>query len=130
MLNLAPTIYELTNTAHPQEWNGKPSQPLLGASLVPVLEGTTTSIHEDEYVFGFEQSSMAMLRKGKWKITNTEKSFTIGNFQLYNLSADLGEQKDLSKSIPEKCQEIRDEWRNWAQKVAIIFPIPILIDSK
>jgi arylsulfatase len=130
VLDLAPTIYELTDTAYPKEWNGKPIQPLLGASLVPVLEGTTKSIHDDQYVFGFEHSGMAMLRKGKWKITNTEKSFAIDNFQLYNLSADLGEQKDLSKSNPEKYQEMLIEWRNWTQKVGVIFPTPKTTDSK
>jgi arylsulfatase len=130
VLDLAPTIYELTDTTYPKEWNDKPIQTLLGASLVPVLEGTKKSIHNDDYVFGFEQSGMAMLRKGKWKITNTEKPFAIGNFQLYNLSNDLGEQNDLSKSNPKKYQEMLIEWGNWSQKVGVIFPTPKTTDSE
>jgi arylsulfatase A-like enzyme len=51
------------------------------------------------------------LRYGKWKL---HEYFEDGVLELYNLESDLGEQVDLSTSLPEKTTELKtmlDQWR-------------------
>lgn len=124
LLDLVPTFYELSDTSYPDEWNGKEVKPLLGASLLPVLEGETNSIHSDDYVFGMEHAGYAMLRKGNWKILNVERPFDIKNFSLHDLNSDLAEQVDLKQENPEIYTEMLLEWEKFAERVGVILPIP------
>jgi arylsulfatase len=124
LLDLAPTFYELANVTYPSDWNGKAIKPLLGASLIPVLKGEKIAIHDSSYVFGLENGGDAMLRKGNWKLLNTQAPFELKNFKLYDLSKDLAEQNDLREEFPEKYQEMLSEWSSWSQKVGVILPTP------
>ena len=124
LLDLAPTFYELAGADYPESWNGKPIKPLLGSSLVPVLSGKANKVHPEEYVFGLESGGSAMLRKGDWKIVNTERPFNLDNFQLYNLRSDLAEQVDLKDQNSEKYQEMISEWEKWSKNVGVILPFP------
>jgi arylsulfatase A-like enzyme len=65
-----------------------------------------------------------MLRKGKWKLLNTEKPFELKNFELYNLEKDLSEQQDLKDSHPEKYQELLQEWEKFSKQVGVVSPTP------
>ena len=38
-------------------------------------------------------------------------------FELYNLKADIGEQKNLAKEMPEKVKELKKMLENWQNKV-------------
>ena len=74
--------------------------------------------------FGLESGGSAMLRKGDWKILNTERPFNLDNFQLYNLRSDLAEQVDLKDQNSEKYQEMISEWEKWSKNVGVILPFP------
>jgi len=60
------------------------------------------------------------LIKGDWKITNISKPFDESAFALYNLAEDIGETKGLSKSSPQKFEEMLREWEIFKKKVGII----------
>jgi hypothetical protein len=66
-----------------------------------------------------------MLRKGKWKITNFIRPFEAGNFALYDLSADLGEQKDLREKEPATYAEMLEEWTRFAREIQLQSPPPL-----
>jgi arylsulfatase A-like enzyme len=124
LLDLAPTFYELAELSYPEEWNGKPIKPLLGASLLPILMGEKQEIHGQDYVFGMEHNGYAMLRKGNWKILNVNRPFQIENFALYDLQTDLAEQIDLREQHPEKYLEMLVEWEKFTERVGVILPVP------
>ncbi|MCH6202050.1 arylsulfatase [Aquiflexum sp. LQ15W] len=124
LLDLAPTFYEVADAAYPVEWNGKAVKPLLGASLLSVLTGKKQGIHAEDYVFGMELNGYALLRKGNWKLLNTEKPFDLKNFELYNLETDLSEQQDMKEAKPEKYQELLLEWDKFCKQVGIVSPSP------
>ena len=124
LLDLAPTFYELAKTTYPEIWNGKAVKPLRGASLLPILGGEKEKIHDENYVFGLEHAGDAMIRKGDWKIVNVKSPFELKNFELYNLSEDLAEQKDLKEVYPEKYQEMLQEWGKFAEEVGVVLPSP------
>jgi arylsulfatase A-like enzyme len=119
LMDLAPTFYELAEVTYPEKYNEKPVYPLKGTSLMPFLSNTSKEIHASDYVFGLEHYGNAMIRKGKWKITNFVQPFTFENFSLYNLSNDLGEQNDLKETEPEKYAEMLREWSKFSNEIKL-----------
>jgi len=124
VLDLAPTFYEVANVTYPEAYKGNVVYPLKGNSLIPFVSGKTNEIHDSEYVFAIEHYGNAMLRKGKWKITNFVRPFALENFALYNLSNDLGEQTDLKESEPKKYEEMLKEWEKFSNEVKVQIPTP------
>lgn len=109
-----PTILEMT---------GLPSQPRQhadGVSLVPLLRGEqqlereAIYWHFPHYSNHGMQSPGGAIRKGDYKLL---EYFENGSVQLFNLKNDIGEQKDLSNSQPEKAAELREMLSNWRDSV-------------
>ena len=117
LMDLAPTFYELAQTKYPKKFEGNELYPLKGTSLLSYLAGKTNEVHNTNYVFGIEHDQYAMVRKGKWKITNIETPFFESNFMLYDLSKDLEEINDLKESEPEKFNEMLEEWRKFSNEI-------------
>lgn len=124
LMDIAPTFYEVAQTTYPEKFEGNDIYPLKGNSLMPFVSGKSDQIHSSEYVFGLEHSSLAMIRKGDWKITNITRPFLEENFKLYNISQDLAEINDLKVSEPEKYKEMLEEWRKFTNEVKVQIPPP------
>jgi arylsulfatase len=124
LLDLAPTFYDVAKVTYPAVYNGNQVYPLKGNSLLPFVSGKTAEIHDGEYIFALEHYGNAMLRKGNWKITNFIRPFEIENFALYDLSNDLGEQRDLRESEKEKYDELLKEWMKFSDEIKIQTPPP------
>ncbi len=122
VMDIAPTIYEVSNTVYPPTWKGQTVYPLRGTSMYPILTGATKTIHPDSYVFALEHAGYTMLRKGNWKITNDIRPFNEANFALYDLSNDPGENLDLKSSDPEKYRELLKEWDSFSEEVRLQLP--------
>jgi arylsulfatase A-like enzyme len=124
VLDIAPTVYEISGANYPKVYNGNEVYPLRGSSLVPFISGKVDEVHSSDYIFAIEHHGHAMLRKGIWKITNFKQPFDIKNFSLYNLSNDLGEQRDLKYTEPKKYKELLIEWEKFSKEVRINFSEP------
>jgi arylsulfatase len=109
IIDIAPTMLELAG-ADPGELNGSSEAP--GISLVPFLE--EDHLKERTPIF-FHHEKKKALRHGNWKITTIEEG---GEWELYDLSNDRGETKNLAKKNPEKLQELVSLWE--AQRELII----------
>jgi arylsulfatase A-like enzyme len=96
-----PTILEAAGVAMPKD---KP-QPLDGISLLPLLEGKMT---ERPSPIGFMGGDGPALSDNRYKLVAGK-----GRKQLYDLTEDLGETKDLAAEKPdvvEKMGEALDAW--------------------
>lgn len=122
IMDIAPTIYELSGITYPEKWKGNPVYPLRGASLFPVVAGAARDIHPDTYVFAMEHAGHAMLQKGHWKITNGVRPFNEANFELFDLSEDLGENHDLKHSAAAKYRELILDWHTFSKEVRLQLP--------
>lgn len=122
IMDIAPTIYELSGINYPEKWKGNPVYPLRGTSLFPVVSGAEKDIHPDTYVFAMEHAGHAMLQKGHWKITNKVRPFNEANFELFDLSQDLGENHDLKNTAPAKYKELILDWRAFSKEVRLQLP--------
>lgn len=60
------------------------------------------------------------VRVGDYKLV---ESYETGETELYNLTADLGERKDLSKTMPDKSRELKLLLKNWRMAVHANMPV-------
>lgn len=120
VMDIFPTILEYSQTTYPEEYNGRELSPVMGESIFPFLSGANDVIHDQEYVYGLEHHGGCFLIKGRWKITNTSDPFREAAFKLFDLENDQGETNDLSKSNPEKHEEMMREWEKFKVKTGII----------
>ena len=120
VMDLAPTLLELAGIKYPESYNNKKVTPMLGESFLSFIKGKTNTIHLNNYVYGLEHDGQCLLIKGNWKITNISEPFDEAAFALYNLSEDIGETNDLSKSNPQKFKEMMEEWELFKKKTGVI----------
>jgi arylsulfatase A-like enzyme len=120
VMDLAPAFIELAQLSYPDYYHNIKLTPMLGESFVPYISGKRNLIHGNDYVFGLEHDGQCLLIKGDWKITNISDPFDESAFELYNLSDDMEETHDLSKSNPKKFSEMLNEWVLFKKKAGVI----------
>jgi len=91
-----------------------------GVSIVPLLKGEG-SLNRDAIYWHFPhysnhgmQSPGGAIRCGDFKLLEYFENYTV---QLFNLKEDIGEQNDISKSHPEKTNELRAKLHAWREEV-------------
>lgn len=97
---------------------------LRGASLVPIINDETRSVHSEDYVYGFEHRGMAIIIKGDWKLSNIDLPFEMKNFKLFNLKNDMGETNDLRNVYPSVYDDLIKEWKTYEKEVGVVIPTP------
>jgi len=93
------------------KWAGASADSAESKDLTPLLTGNDDAFkrtkdllfHYPHYGQGMFQKPQTALIAGHWKLLKDWESDTV---QLFNLSEDLGEQNDRSKSNPEKLNEM------------------------
>jgi arylsulfatase A-like enzyme len=99
-LDLFPTAVALAGGELPKD------RPYDGVNLMPYLTGQKkTSPHE---ILCWRNGPNAAIRKGSWKL------FKAGdNYWLFDLSKDVGEQKNLAAQLPKFVEELKKELVKW-----------------
>ena len=116
LMDIMPTIIELSGANYPATMNGNKIQPLEGISLTPTFNNKTV---ERKLVFWEHQANRA-LRMGNWKLvakTKSPKKFTKADenaWELYNLEQDPSEMNNLASKYPEKVKEMAAIWKKEA----------------
>ncbi len=104
VIDLVPTILEATGAKRLETWAGKPIPPVPGKSLLPLFNQDGTVAHDS--LWWLHEGNRA-LRVGNWKIVASGKD---SPWELYDLSTDRSESRDLSQEKPEKVQELATLW--------------------
>jgi arylsulfatase A-like enzyme len=118
LIDLVPTILDVVGGKAPVgDGVSAPVRP--GRSLVPAFAKDGTVPHESLW---FLHESNRALRMGDWKIVASGKD---SPWELYDLSKDRAESKDLAAANPAKLKQLADQWtretadyRKWAEKDA------------
>ncbi len=104
VIDLVPTVLEVAGGKRPEKWDGRPVPPPPGKSLVPLFTRDGTVEHDS--LWWLHEGNRA-LRAGNWKIVAAGKD---SPWELYDLSSDRSEGKDLAKARPEKVRELAALW--------------------
>ena len=59
---------------------------------------------------------------GIYKAVLVDSPYGSGQWQLYNLSVDPGETKDLAKEDEERLENFKSGWDDYAKRVGVVFP--------
>ncbi|MHC5123752.1 MAG: arylsulfatase, partial [Planctomycetota bacterium] len=57
---------------------------------------------------------------GDLKAVKVPKPYGTDQWQLFNVIKDPGESNDLSKSMPDKLNELKAAWDDYAEEVGVI----------
>jgi arylsulfatase len=112
LVDLMPTVVELTGAKYPKEFKGSKIQPMEGTSLVPALSGKSIGRKAPIY---FAHEGNRALRDGKWKLVMKYK----GPWELYDMEADRTERHNLIKDKPKLADKMIAEWEAWARRADV-----------
>ena len=104
LIDITPTILEASGGKKPAMWANKPVPPAPGQSLLPLFAKDGTVAHET--IWWLHEGNRA-LRVGSWKIVAAGKE---SPWELYDLSNDRSESKNLAQDKPEKLKELAAIW--------------------
>jgi arylsulfatase len=120
VMDITPTLLELAGVQHPSTYKGRKVAPVQGKSWVGMLNGRTPSPREADDWLGWELFGNSAIRQGDWKISRHNEPFGTGNWQLFNLAEDLGEQYDLSDKFPAKKKALIALWDEYVKRNGVI----------
>ncbi len=109
LIDVMPTIVDITGAAYPREFKGHAIQPMEGVSLRPALGGRPVT--RTRPIFWEHEGSRAV-RSGDWKLVSTYP----GDWELYDMAADRVERNDLAGRHPELVRALAAEWDAWARR--------------
>ncbi len=104
VIDLVPTVLQVVGGKRPEKWEGKPVPPPPGMSLVPLFTRDGSVTHDS--LWWLHEGNRA-LRVGNWKIVAAGKE---APWELYDLSAERSEMKNLASEKPEKVRELAAIW--------------------
>lgn len=121
--DIYPTILELAGIDLPKgSFGGHAVLPVQGKSLVPLLSGQSKEVHAAEDPFAQELFGKRAIRIGKWKAVMMPKPHGNGQWQLFDLSRDIAETKDLAAERPVELAQMVKEWDIWSRRTNVILP--------
>lgn len=112
LVDIAPTILEVTGASYPLQAIGREIAPLEGCSLLPALKGEILF----ERPLYWEHTGNAAIRLGRWKLVREEPN----GWELYDLAADRTELNDVAPGNPEVVADLRAKWEAWAERIGVI----------
>ncbi len=101
-----------------------PEQAVDGVSLVPVLQGRAGVIHRQLlfYFPDYHHDFPAMaVRDGDYKLIESAED---GHHELYDLTQDIGEQRNLAAVLPAKAEELSQLLHNWRESLGAKLATP------
>ena len=113
LVDIVPTLLELSGTSKPATFQGVAVPPAPGHSLTGAF-AKDDPIHRD-YLWWQHEGHRA-IRSGDWKLV----SLKGGDWELYDLSKDRGESHNLASAMPERVQELNALWERQSRENATL----------
>jgi len=118
LMDIMTTCVEVAGVKYPSEYKGNEIHALEGESLVQSIKNESDERKSDLY---WEHEANRAIRIGNWKLVlKASEVFPFdGKWELYNLANDRTEMNDLTDSYPEKVEEMKSKWEDWAKRVNV-----------
>lgn len=109
VVDLLPTVVDLTGAEYPKEHHGYPILPHEGTSLRPAF--FNQPLERDALYW--EHEGNAAVRVDDWKLVRLGGQ---GEWELYNLAEDRTEQHNLAATHPDRVESLAARWTAWAER--------------
>lgn len=122
VVDVMPTLLEAAGVARPETYMGLPQKPLEGASFLANLLSAGAATRTGQY---YELGGNRAYEDGRWRLTcrhirGTDQDEDV--WELYDLSVDVNETRDLAAAHPDIVQRLRAAWQADAEKYGV-FPL-------
>ncbi len=111
--DLLPTCLAAAELNYPPEFHGKAVSSPDGSSLLATFTGEAMP----QRTFYWEHQSSRAIQQGGWRLVSLRES---SPWELYNLANDPFEQDDLSKTEPDRVNELSTQWQEWAKSNKVL----------
>ncbi|MBI3878712.1 MAG: arylsulfatase [Verrucomicrobia bacterium] len=109
LIDVVPTLLEVTGTKKPAVFGGEPVPPAPGKSLVPAFKKDGTVAHD--YLWWLHEDNKAV-RVGDWKLVAAKGD----PWELYDLKTDRAESHNLAAQMPDKVRELEQVWNKHTEE--------------
>jgi arylsulfatase A-like enzyme len=109
IIDVMPTCLEIADAIYPKRYKDREILPVEGLSLVSTFEGKGRKGHEALF---WELNGRRGVRSGDWKLVSAKDK----PWELYNLTADRGEQINLAKREADTARRLGDLYRAWSER--------------
>jgi arylsulfatase len=117
VIDITPTVLEITKTALPAAFAGVCQMPLQGRSIAATFTNANAADPRDTQFFEL-WGSRSIWHKG-WKAVGIHRpgtSFDTDRWELYHVAADFSESRDLAAANPAKLEELKRLWWSEAKR--------------
>ncbi|MFZ9938247.1 MAG: arylsulfatase [Luteolibacter sp.] len=112
VVDILPTILDVTGAAYPADFGGHAVHPMEGESILPMLQGADWQ--REQPIF-WEHEGNAALRFGPWKLVRRHGQ----DWELYEMDEDRTELHDLAALDPVRVRQMAREWKGWADGIGV-----------
>ncbi len=118
LMDIMATCIEVSGAEYPSQFNGNKIHNLEGESLLHSIKNESD---QRESVMYWEHEANRAIRSGDWKLVlkASEEYPFDGKWELYNLADDRTEMNDLAESYPEKVENMKTMWEDWAKRIKV-----------
>ncbi len=113
VVDIVPTILEITGVEKPKAWQGEAIPEAPGKSLVPSFAKDATIARES--LWWLHEGNRAV-RVGDWKLVAAKGDA----WELYDLKTDRAEAHNLAGQMPEKVKELETVWQKQTDAFAAL----------
>lgn len=120
VIDLLPTLLEAMGVDRPEVYKGQKQKPIEGQSVAGTFKAADAPTRTEQY---FELGGQRAYMDGNWRlVTRHERgsNFEDDVWELYDISKDPAESKDLAKDNPDVVQRLKDKWLAAAQKYDVL----------
>ncbi|MEH6558155.1 MAG: arylsulfatase [Oceanicoccus sp.] len=123
--DITPTILDIAGVERPgRHYGGRLVEPIVGKSLLPLLNGDVDTVYSEDEVIGYELGGHAALFQGDYKIVNIRGPLGDNLWHLYNIVSDPGETIDLRKKMPERFESMLRSYQLYVNENNVL-PVPV-----
>lgn len=112
IIDIMPTILDAGQGTYPEEFAGRENPPLPGKSMVPLFRNQKREPHDALYFLLYDH---AAIRVDDWKLARVDGL----PWELFNLSTDRTETRDLVGKHPEVAQRLEQQFNAWLREVGM-----------
>ncbi len=113
VMDIMPTCLDAAGIEWKDHDEGPAATPLEGRSLLPTFQ----DISAPERTLIWEHEGNRAIRKGNWKLV---AKGLRSPWELYDLTQDRAESKDLAQQFPEKANELEGIWNEEAARTKVL----------